>query len=397
MRPRPIAVTEVLEDIPGLMDLAALHQRRLAEDGADRFPQRLRAVEDHEQTPVSPEAAALQIREQVLTDARVLRRAIPEAERVLLAVGRDPKRHDQAVLADMHAVDDQADHVERVERGGLPRGQLGRRLRHEATTHRALARAPASHRRRHGFETPGIPPRGDAHEHLLDDAAIQRVDIGHRLERGQRHLAAVGAHTGAPDRHFAATQHHLAAHGAGSRGVALGDVCVPRTAEGRAILFEHGFQHLQPGSNRTLEQLGARIDQQIDEREVTGRFNRGGPSDCARLLHGGSLLAGFSPWLVTGRIARTSEEPPLLKFQQLLGHPLLMYGSLIDQDINCRAIGRCTYGDVIDRELLDMVPRVGADEARCRNASLARAFRWTRISAARSSTRDTTSISATKA
>jgi hypothetical protein len=46
-----------------------------------------------------------------------------------------------------------------------------------------------------------------------------------------------------------------------------------------------------------------------------------------------------------------------------LGIPsALMYGSLVDQDINCRAIGRCTYGDVIDRELLDMVPREGPDE-----------------------------------
>ena len=39
----------------------------------------------------------------------------------------------------------------------------------------------------------------------------------------------------------------------------------------------------------------------------------------------------------------------------------LMYGSLVDQDINCRTVGRCTYGDVIDRELLDMVPREGPD------------------------------------
>ena len=40
----------------------------------------------------------------------------------------------------------------------------------------------------------------------------------------------------------------------------------------------------------------------------------------------------------------------------------LMYGALVDQDMNCRAIGRCTYGDVIDREVLDMVPREGPDE-----------------------------------
>jgi len=40
----------------------------------------------------------------------------------------------------------------------------------------------------------------------------------------------------------------------------------------------------------------------------------------------------------------------------------LMYGALIDQDINCRTVGRCSYGDVIDRELLDMVRREGPDE-----------------------------------
>ena len=34
----------------------------------------------------------------------------------------------------------------------------------------------------------------------------------------------------------------------------------------------------------------------------------------------------------------------------------LMYGSLIDQDINCRAVGRCTFGEVIDREMLDHGP-----------------------------------------
>jgi hypothetical protein len=46
-----------------------------------------------------------------------------------------------------------------------------------------------------------------------------------------------------------------------------------------------------------------------------------------------------------------------------LGVPTaLMYGALVDQDINCRTVGRCTYGDLIDRELLDMVPREDADE-----------------------------------
>ena len=32
-------------------------------------------------------------------------------------------------------------------------------------------------------------------------------------------------------------------------------------------------------------------------------------------------------------------------------------GSLVDQDVNCRVVGRCTYGDEIDREMYDMVER----------------------------------------
>jgi hypothetical protein len=43
-----------------------------------------------------------------------------------------------------------------------------------------------------------------------------------------------------------------------------------------------------------------------------------------------------------------------------LGIPsALMYGSAVDQDVNCRAVGRCVYGEVIDRELLDLIPRTG--------------------------------------
>ena len=35
----------------------------------------------------------------------------------------------------------------------------------------------------------------------------------------------------------------------------------------------------------------------------------------------------------------------------------LMYGIQVDQDINCRTVGRCTYGARLDREILDLVPR----------------------------------------
>jgi uncharacterized protein len=35
----------------------------------------------------------------------------------------------------------------------------------------------------------------------------------------------------------------------------------------------------------------------------------------------------------------------------------LMYGIQVDQDVSCRAVGRCTFGARLDREILDMVPR----------------------------------------
>ena len=59
----------------------------------------------------------------------------------------------------------------------------------------------------------------------------------------------------------------------------------------------------------------------------------------------------------------TAEDPESNMLSTGLGIPgALMYGTLVDQDINCRAVGRCTFGSVIDRELLDMVPRQGPDE-----------------------------------
>ncbi|HEX6186274.1 MAG TPA: hypothetical protein VFZ44_20460, partial [Pyrinomonadaceae bacterium] len=45
-------------------------------------------------------------------------------------------------------------------------------------------------------------------------------------------------------------------------------------------------------------------------------------------------------------------------FSNLVNFPsALMYGAQVDQDINCRTIGRCIHGPVIDRELGDLIPR----------------------------------------
>jgi hypothetical protein len=52
-----------------------------------------------------------------------------------------------------------------------------------------------------------------------------------------------------------------------------------------------------------------------------------------------------------------------------------MYGALVDQDINCRTVGRCVYGAPIDRELGDLIPREPLSQ------DLGRAFLYARYNA----------------
>ena len=56
-------------------------------------------------------------------------------------IGRDPERHDEAMLADVDAVNQQPHQIEGRERRRLPRRQLRGALHHEAAAHGALARA----------------------------------------------------------------------------------------------------------------------------------------------------------------------------------------------------------------------------------------------------------------
>jgi hypothetical protein len=59
----------------------------------------------------------------------------------------------------------------------------------------------------------------------------------------------------------------------------------------------------------------------------------------------------------------------------------LMYGALIDQDINCRTIGRCVHGVRIDRELGDLIPRDEQEQVIPLTQDLGRAFLYARYNA----------------
>jgi patatin-like phospholipase/acyl hydrolase len=59
----------------------------------------------------------------------------------------------------------------------------------------------------------------------------------------------------------------------------------------------------------------------------------------------------------------------------------LMYGAQVDQDINCRMVGRCTYGEPIDNELGDMIPRDADGHEIPLSQDLGRAFLYARYNA----------------
>jgi len=59
----------------------------------------------------------------------------------------------------------------------------------------------------------------------------------------------------------------------------------------------------------------------------------------------------------------------------------LMYGAQVDQDINCRMIGRCVYGDIIDRELGDLIPKDENGDVVPLSQDMGRAFLYVRYNA----------------
>ena len=107
-----------------------------------------------------------------------------------------------------------------------------------------------------------------------------------------------------------------------NRVVPLGEAHLRQLVHEFVEQYHHERNH-QDRDNQLLQRPPPPVnpDGDVERRERLGDFSaftterpHEGP---VNYLH----LTGSSPWLVTGRIGTTSEEPPLLKFQQLLGHP----------------------------------------------------------------------------
>jgi hypothetical protein len=133
--------------------------------------------------------------------------------------------------------------------------------------------------------------RGDTDEHLLHDPTIQRIGVGERVKRRQPDFFAVGPDPWSADLDFPTAEDDLTRDRPGARRRTLDLMLIPRPADRRPIVFEHRVEHLQAGGDGELHQLGPRIDEEIDERQVAlaQGIDLVRPIDCARLsFHGGS-------------------------------------------------------------------------------------------------------------
>ena len=160
----------------------------------------------------------------------------------------------------------------------------------------ALTRAAGAHVRTQRFQTALILARRHADEHLFDDAAVERARVRERLDRGQGQLLTVAPDPRSSDRDLAAAQYDLARRMPGPIRTALGLVRIPGTTDGNPILFQHHLEYLQARGDDQLLELGLRVHEDVDQREVPlpRRLRLATASGCARLLlHGGSFLGAL--------------------------------------------------------------------------------------------------------
>ena len=85
---------------------AALH-RDGAEHLGHRGPERLGSVQDHQHPLLDIQASVDEVSEQVHGDGLVLRRAVPQPERHLDPVGRDPQANHAAAALQLDRVEHQ--------------------------------------------------------------------------------------------------------------------------------------------------------------------------------------------------------------------------------------------------------------------------------------------------
>jgi hypothetical protein len=128
---------------------------------------------------MGPQAAALQIRQEALADRRVLRRTVPEAERVFGARATTMQCSPMWTPSMSSATRSSASRaIDRQAVSGAAVFATNRRL---TVT---LAGAAGADLGAGWLQAATVLSRGDAEEHMLDHATIQRVGVGNAWNVG---------------------------------------------------------------------------------------------------------------------------------------------------------------------------------------------------------------------
>ena len=91
-----------------------------------------------------------------------------------------------------------------------------------------------------------------------------------------------GTHAWALDGDLPAAPHYFARRGARPARRPIGLVRILRSANGGAILFEHGCEHLQSGSQGQCQERCLRVDEEIDEGPMAQRDSAWGTGGAMR-------------------------------------------------------------------------------------------------------------------
>jgi hypothetical protein len=261
-----------------LVAMAAVHQRVLAEDVLDRAPERLAAVDHEQDRLLCVQAAVDEIGQQRAGQRRVLRRAFPQPERNLDALGRDPQRDDVSALGDLQPIEHHHRQAHVIQPTRHEIAQRGAGALDEHLRHRRLRR-----RRARGLDCAadrltdaGEAARGDAGEHPVHHRPRQRIAVGEGLValNGQLALVVGAAHPRAAHRHAPATEGHRPVVVAVADRDATGVVLALGADDLVDLELHQLVHHAQADTDAEREQALPRCPNELAQRLLNLRWER---------------------------------------------------------------------------------------------------------------------------
>src|SRR3984893_4779242 len=201
----------MIDHITHLENLPALDQRPARESLSNCRPYALAAVHYEQAHPLHWQAALDQVAQQRPPCLLALAAAFHHSQHSLRPVRLDPHRHQQHVVAEDRAVEQEQREGTALQRLGEPPGDLLAGPRDEAPGHTRpadRARAPSFGQ---PLQAPGIFARRYAHHHLLESPLVEGIFLSHRDPTRQgKLLASDTADPPTAQPHLPATEDHAA-------------------------------------------------------------------------------------------------------------------------------------------------------------------------------------------